>query len=46
MLEVKVADIDELSEFTLKRILGLPSVNSLSSSIVYRWIKRNDPLPV
>jgi Lrp/AsnC family leucine-responsive transcriptional regulator len=46
MLEVQVADIDELSELTLRRILGLPSVNSLSSSIVYRWIKRNDPLPV
>lgn len=46
MLEVKVADIDELSELTLRRILGLPSVNALSSSIVYRWIKRNDPLPV
>jgi Lrp/AsnC family leucine-responsive transcriptional regulator len=46
MLEVKVADIEELSELTLRRILGLPSVNSLSSSIVYRWVKRNDPLPV
>jgi Lrp/AsnC family leucine-responsive transcriptional regulator len=46
MLEVQVADIDELSELTLRRILGLPSVNALSSSIVYRWIKRNDPLPV
>lgn len=46
MLEVQVADIEELSELTLRRILGLPSVNSLSSSIVYRWVKRNDPLPV
>lgn len=46
MLEVKVADIDELSELTLRRLLGLPSVMSLSSSIVYRWIKRNEPLPV
>lgn len=46
MLEVKVADIDELSELTLRRLLGLPSVMSLSSSIVYRWVKRNDPLPV
>jgi len=46
MLEVEVADIDELSDLTLRRLLGLPTVMSLSSSIVYRWIKRNDPLPV
>jgi Lrp/AsnC family leucine-responsive transcriptional regulator len=46
MLEVKVSDIDALSDLTLKRLLGLPSVMSLSSSIVYRWVKRNDPLPV
>lgn len=46
MLEVHVADVEELSELTLRRILGLPTVNSLSSSIVYRWVKRNDPLPV
>jgi Lrp/AsnC family leucine-responsive transcriptional regulator len=46
MLEVKVADVDELSDLTLRRLLGLPTVMSLSSSIVYKWIKRNDPLPV
>ena len=46
MLEVKVADIDELSDITLRRLLGLPTVMSLSSSIVYRWVKRNEPLPV
>ncbi len=46
MLEVKVADVDELSDLTLRRLLGLPSVMSLSSSIVFRWVKRNDPLPV
>jgi len=46
LLEVAVADIDALSELTLRRLLGLPSVMSLSSSIVYRWVKRNEPLPV
>ncbi|MBV8976474.1 MAG: Lrp/AsnC family transcriptional regulator [Alphaproteobacteria bacterium] len=46
LLEIAVADIDALSELTLRKLLGLPTVMSLSSSIVYRWIKRSEPLPV
>jgi Lrp/AsnC family transcriptional regulator, leucine-responsive regulatory protein len=46
VLEAVVRDIDELSDLTLREILELPSVTSISSSIVLRWIKRNAPLPV
>ncbi|MGD0192085.1 MAG: Lrp/AsnC family transcriptional regulator [Rhizomicrobium sp.] len=46
VLEAVVRDIDELSDLTLRRLLELPSVISISSSIVVKWIKRNTPLPV
>jgi len=46
VLEAAVRDIDELSDLTLRQLLELPSVTSISSSIVLKWIKRNAPLPV
>jgi Lrp/AsnC family transcriptional regulator, leucine-responsive regulatory protein len=46
VLEAVVRDIDELSDLTLRELLELPSVTSISSSIVLKWIKRNAPLPV
>ncbi len=41
-----VRDIDELADLTLRELLELPSVTSISSSIVLKWIKRNAPLPI
>ena len=46
VLEAVVRDIDELSDLTLRKLLELPSVTAISSSIVMKWIKRNAPLPV
>jgi Lrp/AsnC family transcriptional regulator, leucine-responsive regulatory protein len=46
VLEAVVRDIDELSDLTLRKLLELSSVTSISSSIVVKWIKRNAPLPV
>jgi len=46
VLEAVVRDIDELSDLTMRKLLELPSVTSISSSIVVKWIKRNTPLPV
>ena len=46
ILEAVVRDIDELSDLTLRKLLELPSVTSISSSIVLKWIKRDAPLPV
>ena len=46
VLEAVVRDIDELSDLTLRKLLELPSVTSISSSIVLKWITRTAPLPV
>lgn len=46
IIEAVVRDIDDLSDLTLRKILELPSVTSISTSIVVKWIKRNAPLPV
>jgi Lrp/AsnC family transcriptional regulator, leucine-responsive regulatory protein len=46
VLEAAIRDVDELSDLTLRKLLELPSVTSISSSIVVKWIKRNAPLPV
>jgi Lrp/AsnC family leucine-responsive transcriptional regulator len=45
-LEAVIRDIDDLSDLTLRRLLELPSVTSMSTSIVHKWIKRDAPLPV
>jgi Lrp/AsnC family leucine-responsive transcriptional regulator len=46
MLEVVAADMDDLSNLTLERLLGLPTVTDISTSIVFRWLKRDEPLPL
>jgi Lrp/AsnC family leucine-responsive transcriptional regulator len=46
VLEAVVRDIDDLSDLTLRKLLELPSVTSISTSVVVKWIKRNAPLPV
>lgn len=46
IIEAVVRDIDDLSDLTLRKILELPTVTSISTSIVVKWIKRNAPLPV
>jgi len=46
VLEVVAADVEALGELTMNRLLSLPTVRSVSSSAVFRWLKRNRPLPV
>jgi Lrp/AsnC family transcriptional regulator, leucine-responsive regulatory protein len=46
IIEAVVRDNDDLSDLTLRKLLELPSVTSISTSIVVKWIKRNAPLPV
>lgn len=46
VLEVVAADVEALGELTMNRLLSLPTVRSVSSSVVFRWLKRNRPLPV
>ena len=46
ILEVVAKDIDDLADLTMRRLLSLPTVSDLSSSIVYHWTKRNEPLPL
>ena len=46
IIEAVVRDIDDLSDLTLRKILELPTVTSISTSVVVKWIKRNGPLPV
>lgn len=46
VLEVVAADVEALGELTMNRLLSLPTVRSISSSVVFRWLKRNRPLPV
>lgn len=46
IIEAVVRDIDDLSDLTLRKILELPSVTAISTSIIVKWIKRNAPLPV
>jgi len=46
VLEVVAPDIAGLGDLTMRRLLSLPTVRSVSSSVVFRWLKRNHPLPV
>jgi Lrp/AsnC family transcriptional regulator, leucine-responsive regulatory protein len=46
VLEAVIRDIDDLSDLTLRKLLELPSVTSMSTFIVHKWIKHNAPLPV
>lgn len=46
VLEVVAADIEGLGELTMHRLLSLPTVRNVSSSVVFRWLKRNQPLPL
>ncbi len=46
ILEVVAADMEDLADLTMTRLLGLPTVRDVASSIVYRWIKEAEPLPV
>jgi len=46
MLEVVAADMDDLSNLTLERLLGLPTVTDIATSVVFRWLKRDEPLPL
>jgi Lrp/AsnC family leucine-responsive transcriptional regulator len=46
MLEVVAADMDDLSNLTLDRLLGLPTVTDVSTAVVFRWLKRDHPLPI
>jgi Lrp/AsnC family transcriptional regulator, leucine-responsive regulatory protein len=45
-LEAVIRDMDDLSDLTLQTLLKLPTVVSMSTYIVHKWIKRNAPLPV
>jgi Lrp/AsnC family leucine-responsive transcriptional regulator len=46
IIEAVVHDIDDLSDLTLRKLLELPSVTGISTSVIVKWIKRNSPLPV
>jgi len=46
VLEAVIRDIDDLSDLTLRKLLELPSVTGMSTSVVHKWFKRNAPLPV
>jgi Lrp/AsnC family leucine-responsive transcriptional regulator len=41
-----VRDIDALSEFTLRRLLRLPGVRDVRSSIVLETVRRSMQVPV
>lgn len=46
VLRVIAPSVEELADLLMKRLLGLPNVADLSSSIVLKWIKRHEPVPV
>lgn len=46
LLHVVVRDIDALSDFTLRRLLRIPGVRDVRSSIVLDTIKRSVQVPV
>jgi Lrp/AsnC family leucine-responsive transcriptional regulator len=46
VLEAIVRDMDDLSDLTLRKLLELPTVTSMSTFIVHKWVKRNSPFPV
>jgi len=46
ILEAVVQDIDDLSDLTFRKILKLPSVTGMATSVVVKWIKRRAPIPV
>lgn len=46
ILQVVARDVDDLGDLMMTRLLGLPSVRDLSSSLVYTWIKRDEPVGV
>lgn len=45
VLETVLRDMDDLSDLTLRRLLELPTVTSMSTFIVHKWVKRRAPLP-
>lgn len=46
LLRVVVADLDAYAEFALRRLMTLPGVASLRSSIVLETVKRAEALPL
>ncbi|MFQ3622997.1 MAG: Lrp/AsnC family transcriptional regulator [Acetobacteraceae bacterium] len=46
LLRVVVADLDSYAEFALRRLMTLPGVASLRSSIVLETVKRAEALPL
>jgi Lrp/AsnC family leucine-responsive transcriptional regulator len=46
LLRVVVSDLDAYAEFALRRLMALPGVASLRSSIVLETVKRADCLPL
>ena len=45
VLEAVLRDMDDLSDLTLRKLLELPTVTSMSTFIVHKWVKRRAPLP-
>jgi Lrp/AsnC family transcriptional regulator, leucine-responsive regulatory protein len=46
ILYVVAANMADLGDLLMKRLLALPSVKDISSSIVMTWVKRQDTLPL
>lgn len=46
LLHVMVRDIEALSDFTMRRLLRIPGVRDLRSSIVLETVKRSHELPI
>lgn len=46
LLHVVVRDIEALSEFTLRRLLRVPGVRDVTSSIVLETVKRSTAIPL
>jgi Lrp/AsnC family leucine-responsive transcriptional regulator len=46
LVHVVVRDIDALSDFTLRRLLRMPGVRDVRSSIVLETVKRSMQVPV
>ena len=46
LLHVVVRDIDALSDFTLRRLLRLPGVRDVRSSVVLETVKRSLAVPI
>ena len=46
LIRVVVADLPTLAEFTMKRLMRVPGVESIRSNIVLTALKREGPLPL